>query len=889
MSDMPPSQQLSGASFLEERFRLRQETRQQEHRWEQHLEETVRAPLRELRVEWDAAWTELARAVTPVFRGWQTLEEPEEPDPTAIAQALHRVGRAILRRDEIGERVETTPGLPNSPPRALAARLEWVEQRRRCFTNEPPVLATALVRLGTVAEPAVIADHVRMLLSEADDVPAFGWLPFIPACLWPKDGVFPNPIDPVEDPRWPDHRRVTADDMRRLQYLLWPTARPSGVDRLFPESRIELPPPIRPTPPTPTDRVRVFNVVERTLASVPDPYPSGTKAEQEVAQVRWQLAHGQKSLYEVASEWKKQFADLSVNLHATLKHSFPPARTDEDDLAAVVRELLERGVRIWEAEWLFAIFRNGNPVSMPKREEAANWSVYDGQWVSETLQQMLYSTPERFARFQDAVRQVVGKMLDAEPYPTKHEQMSESNAAQPEPRPPVAAAEKQLVALPAVVKNWLTAQYLADPTPTKWLPKPDSACELVVFVRYEMVAHFLLNQNMDVLSNMNRWTAAGLIADVMVELTPSPDPGDAPPAGVARLRLPFGRHRLVGILRSALDAPVEPLPSLKRDKMPASEPGPSARQVTTRRQDHQKNEIFVPTAGRFPTPAGTSWAEVTLTVGNEWLTVAVGDVRRRFTHSEVGFANRKANGKPDRVWTLLCTCAAAGGVVPDNGKRGGVNKNVKQAVSDLRSRLRAIMGLKGDPMPHNRRDREYRVAFRLRSESPATFVLPDGQGWDAVAITARADGLIEVSVDGTGHADGFDERASVGGEYVAGDATTAWTRRVPLTALGLATDGVPTPEGEALLSMLRGGGKVEAKPMDPAFLKLGKVLTTAFQTQKPAFDYRGGKWVAKFTADSHAYSSASSAGAGMPAAARDRLRASSRASRSSSDRDGGQP
>jgi hypothetical protein len=291
----------------------------------------------------------------------------------------------------------------------------------------------------------------------------------------------------------------------------------------------------------------------------------------------------------------------------------------------------------------------------------------------------------------------------------------------------------------------------------------------------------------------------------------------------------------------------------------------------------------------FPTPAGTTWKDVTLTVGDRVLTVTVGDVARRFTLTEVGFADRKANGKPDRVWAILNSIATNSGLIPDGTKRGGVDKNVKQAMTELRTRLRSILGLVGDPIPHDSQEREYRAAFRVRADSPATFTLPDGSGWDVVSITERADATIEVVVDGTGHTDGFDDRAGDGGDLVAAERTTAWSRRVPLTALGLATDGVPTPEGEALLAVLRGGGKVAAKPTDRAFLKLGKILATAFQTTDPAFDYRDGKWVAKFTADSHAYSSASSAGARVPAAARDRFNSRSRVRSSSSVRDGGQP
>lgn len=112
--------------------------------------------------------------------------------------------------------------------------------------------------------------------------------------------------------------------------------------------------------------------------------------------------------------------------------------------------------------------------------------------------------------------------------------------------------------LPAGVRNWLTARYLADPTPGEWRPTGDAEPEPVVFARYDDFAEYLLNAGVELLPNLDNWRNAGWIEDIMVDLTPSDNPTDVPPDCITRLNLPPGRHRLVGIRRTVLDAPTTP-------------------------------------------------------------------------------------------------------------------------------------------------------------------------------------------------------------------------------------------------------------------------------------------------------------------------------------------
>ncbi len=95
----------------------------------------------------------------------------------------------------------------------------------------------------------------------------------------------------------------------------------------------------------------------------------------------------------------------------------------------------------------------------------------------------------------------------------------------PHPAPP---ALRGTTALPASVRNWLTARYLADPTPGPWQFADDAEPEPAVFVRYEDFAEYLLNAGIEILPNLDTWRNAGWIEDVHIDLAPTNNPTDSP-------------------------------------------------------------------------------------------------------------------------------------------------------------------------------------------------------------------------------------------------------------------------------------------------------------------------------------------------------------------------
>ncbi|MDB5308616.1 MAG: hypothetical protein JWO38_2818 [Gemmataceae bacterium] len=115
-------------------------------------------------------------------------------------------------------------------------------------------------------------------------------------------------------------------------------------------------------------------------------------------------------------------------------------------------------------------------------------------------------------------------------------------------------------AIPAVVRNWLIARYLSDPTPGQLRLTKEADLEPIVLVQYGTFAEYLLHAGFELLPNLDNWKNAGWIADMMVDIRQTDDPNDSPHYCIARLNLPVGRHRLVGIRRPILDAPTDSVP-----------------------------------------------------------------------------------------------------------------------------------------------------------------------------------------------------------------------------------------------------------------------------------------------------------------------------------------
>lgn len=252
-------------------------------------------------------------------------------------------------------------------------------------------------------------------------------------------------------------------------------------------------------------------------------------------------------------------------------------------------------------------------------------------------------------------------------------------------------------------------------------------------------------------------------------------------------------------------------------------------------------------AGTFPTPPGTTWEDVEVVVEDLRLVVRVGNVARAFGFAEAGFEDRRKGNVPDEVWELLRLLARLGGTLGTGDRLTTKTAELKQRVSVLRGRLRALLGLDADPFHPAGRGRAYRARFAVRSADGPKFPTPEGAGWDDVTLAEQTDGRIEVTV----------AAPAAGVTFVRGwEATTAAGergRRYALAEMGLVgPDGRPAPAGEALVAVLRAGGRLALPASDPGLLALGRALAAFFNLPDPPFEFdqRRGEWVAKFEAAS---------------------------------------
>jgi len=234
----------------------------------------------------------------------------------------------------------------------------------------------------------------------------------------------------------------------------------------------------------------------------------------------------------------------------------------------------------------------------------------------------------------------------------------------------------------------------------------------------------------------------------------------------------------------------------------------------------------------FPTPPGTRWDEVMVWVTDSTITVEAKRRSRDFSFQAAGFEEKRKRGVPDSIWALLKVFAMRGGEIPFNG--AGLDHktrtNLKQYVSVLRQRLRALIpGIDGDPVPHIKSERCYRMAFRIASQEGVTFPVPDGTKWPNVTITLTRSGTIRVSAPASERFTASTYRMAGDGEvhqWEAAERASELEREYDLRILGLADEnGRPDARGAALIEVLRAGGAVKRPISDEAMAELCGALT----------------------------------------------------------------
>lgn len=260
----------------------------------------------------------------------------------------------------------------------------------------------------------------------------------------------------------------------------------------------------------------------------------------------------------------------------------------------------------------------------------------------------------------------------------------------------------------------------------------------------------------------------------------------------------------------------------------------------------------------FPTPPGTQWREVMVWVTDSTITIEAKRRSRDFSFQAAGFEEKRKRGVPDAIWALLKVFAMRGGVIPFDGADldHNIRTNLKQYVSVLRKRVQALIpGIDGDPIPHVKDERSYRMAFKIATQDGVTFPVPSGTQWPKVTITLVRSSAIRVSVPTTERFAASAYTKEPGGDVHRWDQAEAESdleREYDLRMLGLADEnGRPDHRGEALIEVLRGNGAVNRPADDEVMLELCGVLTKLMDgIDGSPFDFASDsqKWIALFQA-----------------------------------------
>jgi hypothetical protein len=259
----------------------------------------------------------------------------------------------------------------------------------------------------------------------------------------------------------------------------------------------------------------------------------------------------------------------------------------------------------------------------------------------------------------------------------------------------------------------------------------------------------------------------------------------------------------------------------------------------------------------FAVPPEARWEDVRLTVRDHELEVEVLGRWRCFTFQEAGFEDRKRRDVPDRLWGFLTLVAQHGGVLPrpkTATERSATN--LRKNVSRVSQQLQALLPLDGKPFRGPRQVHGYQARFRIRLADGARFPTPAEGSWERVSLIEVREGVVAVTVGTNDVHAVFDARAEASespGRWEAVEQPGVVRREYSLADLGLASsDGRRDLAGQALLQVLRAGGRVARTAEDGGMLALNQRLGRFLQLEGPAFRFSntGPVWIALFEAES---------------------------------------
>lgn len=251
----------------------------------------------------------------------------------------------------------------------------------------------------------------------------------------------------------------------------------------------------------------------------------------------------------------------------------------------------------------------------------------------------------------------------------------------------------------------------------------------------------------------------------------------------------------------------------------------------------------------LPIPEGIPWPEVTLEVGESSLRVLARGQSWDVDLEEAGFADtRRKSGEVDQLFQILSLFALRRGclALAEVKRRKNNPDGFRRQISNLRKRLSSLIPAEGESICWDADEEAYTCRFGIQRSGEVTLPQPADGSWMSLELMERRDGRIAVGVKANQLQRAKDART---GETDAAEHQETLWQDYSLVDLGLARDvDRLLPEGQALIDLLRAGGRLARPGDDMAILKLNQWLRdrTGLAGDPLQFSEATGAWIAAF-------------------------------------------
>jgi hypothetical protein len=121
----------------------------------------------------------------------------------------------------------------------------------------------------------------------------------------------------------------------------------------------------------------------------------------------------------------------------------------------------------------------------------------------------------------------------------------------------------------------------------------------------------------------------------------------------------------------------------------------------------------------FPPLEDLVWKEVSITFIDDWtVQIRARDATKRYNYTQMGFVNKRS-GLPDTRWGYLQVFAQNSGEISWETEEMDLKdrKALPHAVTDIRKRLRELIGIEDDPFYDYKTAKAYKTKFEISDQS----------------------------------------------------------------------------------------------------------------------------------------------------------------------------